>query len=162
MWEFRLTWRATPPPWWKQAWQDGLRVVGARNQGPERRNDEYILIPTRLDISIKVRGEQDIDVKVLHQRAGLWELWEKCAFVKDNDWDGLEAARLATALRLPARAQANPVTTSATEGVQALLNGCEVATTRFKVSKTRVQAAANDLLGHKAPVDTQNRPLMDT
>ena len=145
MWEHRLVWTAAKPSWWSAAWAHGLEVLLRQKREPEKRPDTYVVCSDRLDVGLKLRGgdSDEFDVKVLHQRSGPWELWEKVPFFK---WNSLEVVRLAALLRVKPPDSGLPEKATPAEGAQAFLTAAGIETLQITVAKTRIQGRAGDLL----------------
>jgi hypothetical protein len=146
MWEYRLSWRAGKPDWWDEAWKSGAAALRRQGREPEKRPDLYLVLHNRADVGLKLRGGAggDFDAKVLHARAGGWELWEKVAFFR---WNELEAIRFAVLIRERRSADAATASGTPTQGVQAELKNLGIAYLETKVEKTRIQAAAREVFG---------------
>ena len=144
VWERRSVWLRGKPRGWDDAWELGLRLIAAQGRDVEERPDTYFVLD-RADAGLKLRGsdENDFDLKVLHQRSGHWELWEKCIF---TTWNALEAARLAAMLRVNPPMIDRFEDETPARGAEALLERLGIPIARVIVSKKRLQAGGRDLM----------------
>lgn len=137
MWEYRLSWDSEPT-WWKTAWQRGMEVTQDNSQSIEERPDLYLVLRDRTDVGLKLRGGDEFEVKILHQRVDGWELWEKIVI---EDWNSLEALRFAGVLKVAAPAHPQSKCTPV-EGAEAALSELGISFQRVEVHKKRIQTAA--------------------
>ena len=121
----------------------GSALLQARGLPLDGRADTYLVLPGRTDVGLKLRGGDEFEAKVLHQRSGGWELWEKCAFFR---WNSIEAARLAAMLRVAAPTAPVDGTLAPVKGAGALLRDRSMSNREVTTSKTRIQALASELV----------------
>jgi hypothetical protein len=143
MWEYRVIWLAAPPPWWDETWTAARAALQRASRAPEDRPDTYLVLDDRPDVGVKLRGKDELEIKVRHDAREGWELWEK---IPVYEWSDLEAARFTSLLQLdlpagPIDAQAHPA-----DGVRALLTGAGVTWREVVLDKTRMQARADALV----------------
>jgi hypothetical protein len=145
VWEYRLVWPRKRPSWWGTAWDGALRSAAAEGRSVEERPDTYLVLPGRVDAGLKLRGgqENDFDLKVLHDRVGGWELWEKCAWFR---WNHLEVLRLAAMLQVPAPAPVPAQDVTPGKGAEAFLEAAGLQPRRVTVRKKRIQGPVAALL----------------
>jgi len=145
MWECRLIWVSGRPGWWDEAWRHGIETLTHARRGVEERPDLYLCVPERPDVGIKVRGggHGDVEIKVLHEQSEGWQLWEKTVILR---WNDLEAARLATLMRVGASSHTASDEVRPIDGVRDLLAAAGATFQEITISKKRMQASAGDLL----------------
>lgn len=143
MWEYRVVWPSNKPAWWDEVWKRAENALSERGGIVEDRPDTYFVLPGRVDVGIKLRGDSQLEVKSLHTRSGNWELWEKSPFFI---WNPAETARFANMLRLGPTKVGNASESTPLNGAQNILRQLEIEATQLQVRKKRIQNPAVELL----------------
>jgi hypothetical protein len=143
MWEYRIVWPSRKPTWWDNVWKRAESSLTERGETAESRPDTYFVLPGRADVGIKLRGDNELEVKSMHTRNGNWELWEKSPFFK---WSAAEAARFTNMLRLESSRIVHTSESNPLKGVQEILRRVGIESTTLQARKKRMQNYAIELL----------------